>query len=277
MAEPEVLDLTFDSASDDEDRAPPVRAPGYKNHNAPGLREAPEAPRRRSVPTKRYSEEFAPPRDAVKDDDEPPPKPKRRRTKAPAAAPSPPVVIDVDADDDDASSSGSPTSAARSVIDTGVDVHEVDPHWATHNLPGRGCGGRTFHHPTLGAVGRGRGGCSVKCEIVLDRLANVCGGLRRAYEFGYQWHRKPSGDYHQNTFSLPGEKRKHNAGAMIRHIKEIEHSRREELGICFEAWLAGGGYFPPFRSIRAAPPRAAPPAAPGGGHNWGGGRVLGGR
>ena len=62
MAEPEVLDLTFDSASDDEDRAPPVRAPGYKNHNAPGLREAPEAPRRRSVPTKRYSEEFAPPR-----------------------------------------------------------------------------------------------------------------------------------------------------------------------------------------------------------------------
>ena len=59
MAEPEVLDLTFDSASDDEDRAPPVRAPGYKNHNAPGLREAPEAPRRRSVPTKRYSEEFA--------------------------------------------------------------------------------------------------------------------------------------------------------------------------------------------------------------------------
>ena len=45
MAEPEVLDLTFDSASDDEDRAPPVRAPGYKNHNAPGLREAPEAPR----------------------------------------------------------------------------------------------------------------------------------------------------------------------------------------------------------------------------------------
>ena len=70
MAEPEVLDLTFDSASDDEDRAPPVRAPGYKNHNAPGLREAPEAPRRRSVPTKRYSEEFAPPREAVKDDDE---------------------------------------------------------------------------------------------------------------------------------------------------------------------------------------------------------------
>ena len=105
MAEPEVLDLTFDSASDDEDRAPPVRAPGYKNHNAPGLREAPEAPRRRSVPTKRYSEEFAPPRvsEAV-EDEEPPPKPKRRRTKAPAAAPpaEPPVVIDVDADDDDA-------------------------------------------------------------------------------------------------------------------------------------------------------------------------------
>ena len=44
MAEPEVLDLTFDSASDDEDRAPPVRAPGYKNHNAPGLREAPASP-----------------------------------------------------------------------------------------------------------------------------------------------------------------------------------------------------------------------------------------
>ena len=59
---------------------------------------------------------------------------------------------------------------------------------------------------------------------------------------------------------------------MIRYIKEIEHQRREELGICFEAWLAAGGYFPPFRSIRAAPP-----AAPGGGHNWGGGRVLGGR
>ena len=60
MAEPEVLDLTFDSASDDEARAPPINhAPGYKNHNAPGLREAPEAPRRRSVPTKRYSEEFA--------------------------------------------------------------------------------------------------------------------------------------------------------------------------------------------------------------------------
>ena len=202
MAEPEVLDLTSDSASDDEDRAPPVRAPGYKNHNAPGLREAPEAPRRRSVPTKRYSEEFAPPRvsEAV-EDDEPPPKPKRRRTKAPAAAPpaEPPVVIDVDADDDDAPRNVPPTSAARPVVDTGVDVHEVDPHWATHNLPGRGCGGRTFHHPTLGAVGRGRGGCSVKCEIVLDRLANVCGGLRRAYEFGYQWHRKPSGDYHQNT------------------------------------------------------------------------------
>ena len=65
---------------------------------------------------------------------------------------------------------------------------------------------------------------------------------------------------------------------MIRYIKEIEHQRREELGICFEAWLANGGYFPPFRSIRAAPPSArAPPAAPGGGHNWGGGRVLGGR
>ena len=190
MAEPEVLDLTFESASDDEDRAPPVRAPGYKNHNAPGLREAPEAPRRRSVPTKRYSEEFAPPRVSEMVDDEPP-KPKRRRTKAPAAAPSPPVIIDVD--DEDAS-----TSAARPV-DAGVDVHDVDPHWATHNLPGRGCGGRTFHHPTLGAVGRGRGGCSVKCEIVLDRLANVCGGLRRAYEFGYQWHRKPSGEYHQNT------------------------------------------------------------------------------
>ena len=80
MAEPEVLDLTFESASDDEDRAPPVRAPGYKNHNAPGLREAPEAPRRRSVPTKRYSEEFAPPRrrEEQDDDEEPPPKPKRR-------------------------------------------------------------------------------------------------------------------------------------------------------------------------------------------------------
>jgi len=71
---------------------------------------------------------------------------------------------------------------------------------------------------------------------------------------------------------------------MIRYIKELEHHRREELGICFEAWLAAGGYFPPFRSIRAAPSRAAPPAAPsappaalGGGHNWGGGRVLGGR
>ena len=269
MAEPEVLDLTFDSASDDEDRAPPVRAPGYKNHNAPGLREAPEAPRRRSVPTKRYSEEFAPPREAV-EDDEPPPKPKkRRRTKAPAAAPSPPVIIDVDADED------APTGAARPVD---VDVYEVDPHWATHNLPGRGCGGRTFYHPTLAPVGRGRGGCSVKCEIVLDRLANVCGGLRRAYEFGYQWHRKPSGDYHQNTFSLPGEKKRLNAGAMIRYIKEIEHSRREELGICVEAWLAGGGYFPPFRSIRAPPPGPrAPPAAPGGGHNWGGGRAPGGR
>jgi hypothetical protein len=95
-----------------------------------------------------------------------------------------------------------------------------------------------------------------------------------------------------HRFSLPGEKKKLNAGAMIRYIKEIEHQRREELGICFEAWLAGGGYFPPFRSIRAAPSRAAPPAtpsgggsaaprappaAPGGGHNWGGGRVLGGR
>ena len=274
MAEPEVLDLTFDSASDDEERAPPVRAPGYKNHNAPGLREAPEAPRRRSVPTKRYSEEFAPRVSEAAEDEEPPPKPKRRRTKAPASAPptEPPVVIDVDADDDDA-----PRNVPQTSRDTGVDVHEVDPHWATHNLPGRGCGGRMFHHPTLGPVGRGRGGCSVKCEIVLDRLANVCGGLRRAYEFGYQWHRKPSGDYHQNTFSLPGEKKKLNAGAMIRYIKEIEHQRREELGICFEAWIAKGGYFPPFRSIRAAPSRAAPPAAPGGEHNWGGGRVLGGR
>ena len=84
-------------------------------------------------------------------------------------------------------------------------------------------------------------------------------------------------DSHPHRFSLPGEKKKLNAGAMIRYIKEIEHQRREELGICFEAWLAAGGYFPPFRSIRAAPPRAAPPAAPGGGHNWGGGRVLGGR
>ena len=195
MAEPEVLDLTFDSASDEE-RAPPVRAPGYKNHNAPGLREAPEAPRRRSVPTKRYSEEFAPPRREEHDDDdeEPPPKPKRRRTKAPAAAPpAEPPVVDVDADDD------APRNVSQTSREPGVDVHEVDPHWATHNLPGRGCGGRTFYHPTLGTVGRGRGGCSVKCEIVLDRLANVCGGLRRAYEFGYQWHRKPSGDYHQNT------------------------------------------------------------------------------
>ena len=115
MAEPVVLDLTFDSASDDDDRAPPVRAPGYKNHNAPGLREAPEAPRRRSVPTKRYSEEFAPPRwENDYDEDEPPPKPKRRRTKAPAAAPpaEPLVVIDVDADED-ASSYVPPTSAAR--------------------------------------------------------------------------------------------------------------------------------------------------------------------
>ena len=94
-----------------------------------------------------------------------------------------------------------------------------------------------------------------------------------------------------HRFSLPGEKKKLNAGAMIRYIKEIEHQRREELGICFEAWLAAGGYFPPFRSIRApaaapsgvhnrggpaATPRV-PPAAPSGGHNWGGGRVLGGR
>ena len=81
-----------------------------------------------------------------------------------------------------------------------------------------------------------------------------------------------------HRFSLPGEKKKLNAGAMIRYIKEIEHQRREELGICFEAWLAAGGYFPPFRSIRAAPPSPrAPPAAPSGEHNWGGGRVLGGR
>ena len=108
------------------------------------------------------------------------------------------MVIDVDADEDDAPRNVSPTSAAPPV-DAGIDEHEVDPRWATHNLPGRGCGRQRFHHPTLGAVGRGRGGCSVKCEIVLDRLANVCGGLRRAYEFGYQWHRKPSGDYHQNT------------------------------------------------------------------------------
>ena len=77
---------------------------------------------------------------------------------------------------------------------------------------------------------------------------------------------------------------------MIRYIKELEHHRREELGICFEAWIAAGGYFPPFRSIRAAPGSRAPqPAAPsgggpatprvppGGGHKWGGGRVLGGR
>ena len=66
---------------------------------------------------------------------------------------------------------------------------------------------------------------------------------------------------------------------MIRYIKELEHHRREELGICFEAWLAAGGYFPPFRSIRAPPPPGprVPPATPGGGHNWGGGRVLGGR
>ena len=67
-----------------------------------------------------------------------------------------------------------------------------------------------------------------------------------------------------HRFSLPGEKKKLNAGAMIRYIKELEHHRREELGICFEAWLAGGGYFPPFRSIRAA---AAAPAAPSVGHN----------
>ena len=96
------------------------------------------------MPDEALLEEFAPPREAV-EDDEPPPKPKkRRRTKAPAAAPSPPVIIDVDADED------ASTSAARPAVDTGVDVHEVDPHWATHNLPGRGCGGRTFHHPTLG-------------------------------------------------------------------------------------------------------------------------------
>ena len=222
MAEPEVLDLTFDSASDDEERAPPINhAPGYKNHNAPGLREAPEAPRRRSVPTKRYSEEFAPPRVSEAADDEPPPKPKkRRRTKAPAAAPSPPVIIDVDAIED------ASTSAARPV-DAGVDDHAVDPHWATHNLPGRGCGGRTFHHPTLGAVGRGRGGCSVKCEIVLDRLANVCGGLRRAYEFGYQWHRKPSGEYHQNTRVLESVDT-HTPSTRISPTQVLAARRKEE-------------------------------------------------
>jgi hypothetical protein len=232
MAEPEILDLTFDSASNDErapalDAAPGSAAPGFKNHNAPGLREAPEAPRRRSVPTKRFSEKYAPPRRDVDEDDNEPPKPKRRRIKPTAAPP-----------------------AAPPNFDAGVDVHTVDPRWATHNLPGRGCGGRMFHHPTRGAVGRGRGGCSVKCEIVLDRLANVCGGLRRAYEFGYQCHRKPSGQYHHNTFSLPGEKKKLDAGYMIRHIKELEHHRREELGVCFEAWLAAGGYFPPFRASR---------------------------
>ena len=66
---------------------------------------------------------------------------------------------------------------------------------------------------------------------------------------GYVWHRKPTGDgYHQNTLSLPGERRKLNTGRMIRHIKELEHERRRELGVCFEAWVATGGYFPPFRA-----------------------------
>ena len=32
--------------------------------------------------------------------------------------------------------------------------------YATHGLPGAGCGGRRFRHPTLGFVKRGRGGCS---------------------------------------------------------------------------------------------------------------------
>lgn len=247
----EVFDLTFDSASDEDCAPADCAAPGYKNHNAPGRREAPEAPRRRSVPTKRFSEEYAPPRGDVDEDDNEPSKPKRRRTKPTAAPPAaPPVAPRAARQTAPAAARPAAPPAAPPVVDAGVDVHTVDPRWATHNLPGRGCGGRMFHHPTLSAVGRGRGGCSVKCEIVLDRLANVCRGLRRAYEFGYQWHRKPSDQYHHNTFSLPGEKKKLDAGYMIRHIKELEHHRREELGVCFETWLAAGGYFPPFRASR---------------------------
>ena len=68
----EVFDLTFDSASDEDCAPADCAAPGYKNHNAPGRREAPEAPRRRSVPTKRFSEEYAPPRGDVDEADNEP-------------------------------------------------------------------------------------------------------------------------------------------------------------------------------------------------------------
>ena len=118
--------------------------------------------------------------------------------------------------------------------------------YATHGLPGAGCGGRRFRHPTLGFVKRGRGGCSKKCEIVLDRLANLSGGLDRAFDFGYAWHRRPAGDYHSNTFSVPGEARRINAGRLVRHLKDLEAQRRDELGVDFETWIAAGGYFPPF-------------------------------
>ena len=93
---------------------------------------------------------------------------------------------------------------------------------------------------------RGRGGCSKKCEIVLDRLANLFGGLDRAFDFGYAWHRRPAGDYHSNTFSVPGEARRINAGRLVRHLKDLEAQRRDELGVDFETWIAAGGYFPPF-------------------------------
>ncbi|KAH8095546.1 protein N-acetylglucosaminyltransferase [Aureococcus anophagefferens] len=85
-----------------------------------------------------------------------------------------------------------------------------------------------------------------KCEIVLDRLANLSGGLDRAFDFGYAWHRRPAGDYHSNTFSVPGEARRINAGRLVRHLKDLEAQRRDELGVDFETWIAAGGYFPPF-------------------------------
>ena len=117
------------------------------------------------------------------EDDEPPPKPKRRAAQ-PCAAIRPPW-----------SSMSTQTTrraaqrARRRVEDRASTSTKSIRTGRAHNLPGRGCGGHgsTIQRwePSAGVEVAALSNVR-SCSIA----ANVCGGLRRAYEFGYQWHRK---------------------------------------------------------------------------------------